>query len=324
MPVVIVEGPDNAGKSTLIAHLAATLGLSYVPGEGPAKSTEEINERVMRYAQKDNVIFDRHPCISQPLYNQFRTGGPEIERSFIDDLYRRDDVLFVYCRGRPGVEGHVIKAHDSQTDAMGTRHEDTVRDNYLAICRAYDEWALKWAHVSYRVGDGYGRVRRMVASWMSETYFDPISDIREFHEKFGLEYNGPPRALAPDLLEFRQGFMQEELNEYVLYSTAATDITTVNPQFVDQADYAYNLEHAFDGLIDKVYVDLGTNYLHGFNFVEGWRRVHKANMSKIRATNVDQSARSSTHDVVKPKEWKAPRLIDLVERNDLSLKSSKS
>ena len=38
-----------------------------------------------------------------------------------------------------------------------------------------------------------------------------FQDIVEFHEKFGLTYNGPPRVLEEPLAKFRVGFMAEEL-----------------------------------------------------------------------------------------------------------------
>jgi len=113
-----------------------------------------------------------------------------------------------------------------------------------------------------------------------------IRDIKEFHEKFNLTYEGGPRELPVELDIFRTNFIQEELDEYIDSS---------------------NLEHKFDALIDMVYVILGTAYMHGFDFEEGWKRVHEANMTKIR-----QPSERSGFDVVKPDGWKAPDLGDLV------------
>ena len=59
-------------------------------------------------------------------------------------------------------------------------------------------------------------------------------------------------------------------------------------------------------------VALGTAYMQGFNFKEAWRRVHEANMRKVRATSEEQSKRNSSSDVVKPAGWVAPDLKDLV------------
>lgn len=56
---------------------------------------------------------------------------------------------------------------------------------------------------------------------------------------------------------------------------------------------------------------------YNFPFVEAWRRVQLANMSKVRATSADQSKRGSTFDVVKPPGWEPPSHTDLVEINNL-------
>lgn len=118
-----------------------------------------------------------------------------------------------------------------------------------------------------------------------------LKDIEAFHLKYGLAYNGQPRMLDEKTSSFRAGFIEEELDEYILADT---------------------MEDKFDALIDLVYVALGTAYLHGFNFEEGWNRVHSANMKKVRATQADQSKRGSSQDVVKPEGWEPPDLRDLV------------
>jgi len=112
-------------------------------------------------------------------------------------------------------------------------------------------------------------------------------DIVDFHQQFGLKYDGPPRALPGELSRFRTNFLFEELAEY---SEAET------------------LEKKLDALVDLVYVALGTAHLHGFDFDAAWDRVHRANMQKIRGPSV----RSGEYDVIKPAGWVAPDLRDLV------------
>ena len=114
-----------------------------------------------------------------------------------------------------------------------------------------------------------------------------INDIKDFHEKFALTYAGSPRELAQDLSNFRIAFMQEELNEYV---------------------EATNLEGKLDALVDLVYVALGTAYLHGFDFITAWNRVHAANMAKVRG-----ASERSEYDIIKPEGWLPPDLSDLVQ-----------
>lgn len=317
---IIVEGADNAGKSTLIRHLSGSLGIPVVPGEGPGKSDDEINDRVQRYAVIDNAIFDRHPCVSQVIYNQFRVGGPVIGADLIDQFYQQD-ILFIYCRAQDTLEGTVWRDVDARVDATGTRHEDTVRNNHSQIIQAYDEWASRHAHVVYRIGDGFSKITAIVAAIASYRHFDPVADIEDFHTKFGLTYSGLPRTLPQDMSDFRIKFMGEEIDEYCVHEAGARLERFVH-QNKDLANYAYCLDNMLDALVDEVYVVIGTAYLHGFDFREAWRRVHAANMKKVRAQRASDSKRGSTFDVVKPGGWTPPSHIDIVERNDLSCKST--
>ena len=82
---------------------------------------------------------------------------------------------------------------------------------------------------------------------------------------------------------------------------------------IKEYEDAEELKEKLDALVDLVYFALGTAYLHGFNFNEAWKRVHAANMKKIRAEKKGDSKRKSTFDVVKPAGWIVPDLSDLVK-----------
>lgn len=123
--------------------------------------------------------------------------------------------------------------------------------------------------------------------------------VQRFHEKFGLGALRPeyPRLIQdPVLEEFRQKFMQEELDEYKA-AVAAGD-----------------LPKAFDALIDLVYVALGTADLMGCPFDDGFLMVQLANMKKERAKPGDpRSKRGTGFDVVKPEGWTPPNIERLLQ-----------
>lgn len=146
---------------------------------------------------------------------------------------------------------------------------------------------------------------------MTKTHME---DIADFHRKFDLAYDGKPRLLPKDLSDFRIGFKEEELREY-RDATHVGHLEITGHHTPDVGMITSCLEDQLDGLVDMVYVILGTAYLHGYEmrWQEAWDRVHRANMAKVRATEASQSARGSTHDVVKPKGWEKPRHVDLVE-----------
>lgn len=119
-----------------------------------------------------------------------------------------------------------------------------------------------------------------------------MQDNADFQKKFGLAYDGPPRELPEGLAMLKNKHLLEELYEYRI---------------------AVSLEKKLDALVDLVYVAVGTAYQHGFDFNEAWRRVHAANMTKVRAQpDGSDSARGSGYDIVKPKDFVPPDLSDLV------------
>ena len=122
-----------------------------------------------------------------------------------------------------------------------------------------------------------------------------MDDIKAFHEKFGLAYYGPIRALEPDVSAFRIKFLKEELNEY------------------EKAVAVGDIEGQLDALVDLVYVALGTAYLQGMPFNKAWDIVQACNMRKVKAgPNGEGSKRGSPHDVIKPEGWKGPNYDELL------------
>ena len=126
---------------------------------------------------------------------------------------------------------------------------------------------------------------------------DLIEDVEEFHEKYDLQYEEQiSRHLIPEEKEFRARCMLEELQEYIEANT---------------------LEEEVDALIDLIYFALGTSYRHGFNFYDGWREVHRANLSKVRTPSKDCSKREFELDVIKPEGWEAPDLDPAINTEKL-------
>jgi len=116
-------------------------------------------------------------------------------------------------------------------------------------------------------------------------------DIVAFHNKFKVPQSvAPSIELEEGLLDFRLGFMREELNEFV--------------EAVELNDHV----KAFDALIDLVYVAMGTAYVCQFPWQDGWDVVHAANLTKRRVEHASESKRGSSYDIVKPEGWVSPEL----------------
>ncbi len=145
---IILEGPDNAGKSTLAQILADELNMTVRHSGGPSKYPGEVNHRAQQYnTDMDSFIYDRHPCVSQNLYvAAFQNGGELIEEKHLINFYDNAP-LIIYCRSLGDLGGHVPSEHADE------EHDKKVAENYDRLCRLYDEWALKNAKLLYRIGD---------------------------------------------------------------------------------------------------------------------------------------------------------------------------
>ena len=143
-----------------------------------------------------------------------------------------------------------------------------------------------------------------------------MENIRDFHVKYGLGYDGPPRILSRHLHSFRHEFMLEEAGEWHLAVSHIGDhLESGDPP--DAAEITHHMAKSLDAIVDVMYVTLGTAYLQGFTekeISEAWRRVHEANMKKVRGP----SPRSEQFDIVKPPGWEPPKLDDLVEHHSYS------
>lgn len=129
-----------------------------------------------------------------------------------------------------------------------------------------------------------------------------LNDVTEFHERFAMTYDGPPRPEidlpteieTDDEQSRRIAHLREEIDEY-------------------EDDIGRSTVSVLDSIVDLLYVTMGAAYLHGFTpamLDEAWNRVHAANMRKVRGPS---GKRGSQFDVVKPEGWVPPDLTDIVE-----------
>lgn len=296
--MIVIEGPDASGKSTLASFLGQAMHRPIQHSEGPPKHAGEMNERLARYdLLPRTTIFDRHPVVSEDIYAHVLQRPFDVDPIWTNRFYQADP-LIIYCDPMgiwPDSSHHALKEHDTH------EHVQQVYDHFDLITSAYRAWAFDHASIIYRIGDNMDRVLHFVT--------DFTGDIAEFHERFDLTYNDCPRYLPEDMRRFRLQFMIEELCEYA-------GVPELTKKLVQSAMIEHMgdtpLEDQFDALIDLQYVLLGTSYLHGFPFKEGWARVHRANMTKVRCARAQDSTRDAKFDVIKPPDFQAPVLRDLL------------
>lgn len=152
--MIIFEGLDATGKSTLAKYVAQRVleinkqSLTIQGSEGPAKSSEEIHDRIDKYAGMTATIFDRHPVVSQGIYTlvHHRSGEPtvHIRSDYLIRFYETRN-LFIYCDPITDV------SHDGKP-GENARLIETIQEYRWELLVRYRSWAMRHAHVIYRVG----------------------------------------------------------------------------------------------------------------------------------------------------------------------------
>lgn len=177
--MIIVEGCDNTGKSTLVElllrrHSKLVLGPKRVgPPEDKQTFIDEIWETLSNAERLKNVIFDRL-YFSELVYGRVLRGKPFIsyaEQKMIDQVLRYCQPLIIYCYQDPAI----IRETFAERDQLPG--EDKIEE----ILNEYTNVFLPWAnyrdfHIyDYRnplsVAKIMGRVKEYVKSRVEHELF---------------------------------------------------------------------------------------------------------------------------------------------------------
>jgi predicted HAD superfamily Cof-like phosphohydrolase len=110
-------------------------------------------------------------------------------------------------------------------------------------------------------------------------------DVARFHtEILNVSAAPSPTLVSEDWLMERFRFLTEEVNEFL------------------EAGLRGDMVGATDGLLDTVYVALGTLHMMGVPVQACWDLVQQANMAKVRGV----TKRGNAIDAVKPVGWVGP------------------
>lgn len=143
--MVIVEGPDGSGKSTLVRRLSEELSVPVHPractsdnGIDPATLRDWVDRDL--HPSSEGGLYDRHPLISEPIY------GPII-RNFMADGFQDIEWLgtsmtkfrnrvkaMIFCLPPwPFVETNVTKHHEATTPHLEgvLKHSQGLYEMYL-------------------------------------------------------------------------------------------------------------------------------------------------------------------------------------------------
>jgi hypothetical protein len=176
--IIVLEGPDNAGKSTLGRKLSADLSMDLIHPGGPPKHIVEViarcQEQLLTFQLSTEVdfIYDRITCISDMIYR----GRDEYKRIF--EIYQGQlrtakNVIIIYCR--PSDErvkdfsDHVKKDHETDEVVQhAVANVDRIVDEYDVLMNAFANdrhiTALKYDFERDVNSDGYEAILKLLKS----------------------------------------------------------------------------------------------------------------------------------------------------------------
>jgi sigma54-dependent transcription regulator len=142
---IVLEGPDNSGKSTLAQRLYDATGWPIIHAGGPPKTADEVRERLIKdfSLMQQKVIMDRSFILSDMIYAPILRGSasfdprPHIRMVQQLDLHCRDFCL-VFCDAPDNTlfdyTHHIVKPHETEMHvAKMKKNAKQLADSYRTM-----------------------------------------------------------------------------------------------------------------------------------------------------------------------------------------------
>lgn len=161
--MIILEGPDNSGKTTLAQKICREFNLPIHHSGGPSKNRDDIFRRhgevMLHLEERRAIVMDRAAIISDPIYRRIIRKGesffaqPDLER--FRALLR---VPVIYCRPSTHHLMQVTKGHSMKAQHETAEHVAGVVEHQEEIVKAYDDFFSTFPHVRYDFEDEPGQI----------------------------------------------------------------------------------------------------------------------------------------------------------------------
>lgn len=131
--MIILEGPDNAGKTTLGLKLETALGVTLIHSQRPPADSDDNDLLSHAVAQLEprKVIMDRNYLISELVYGTILRGQPGLGRErhlkLMNDMLDLKHILIIYCR--PSADVILDNGNRQQMEGVINQHAKII-SNY--------------------------------------------------------------------------------------------------------------------------------------------------------------------------------------------------
>lgn len=158
---LLLEGPDNAGKTTLAraVHDASQHTFYFHPGGKPKDLADEVKciETQLQVLNNDRVIMDRCTPISQMVYNP--DPNQDIFRRQQLRHYMQDDIIVIYAR--PSTD-RLMRVQDlTWREDETEEHKQKIIQNQHTFIQRYDKVMAEIPCVSYDFEDSFANTIRI-------------------------------------------------------------------------------------------------------------------------------------------------------------------
>ena len=151
--LVIVEGPDGAGKSTLIQNLVALGGFVSAHTGGPPRDKQDLEDKLAKVtasldaAGSDTLVLDRHPAVSDPIYSKVTGSRSFATPGELGEQVEALNPVFVYCRG----SADSMRANISKSPKVHKPQEHLLKviQKHGEIVKLYDAFFAQTPHIRY-------------------------------------------------------------------------------------------------------------------------------------------------------------------------------
>lgn len=165
--LIILEGPDNCGKSTLAKYLARELrGVYWRLTSGPGLSEHEamalyqgnaLDNAEINIKNGGIVILDRH-WPSDRVYGPLLRGRPSCDCRVMEDRCERLEALYIYC-----YRSNAVAEHAKSKDPDHPYDDDL----YTKVVAGYEEFFTDLQHrqpvIGYYLDNFIGRPEQLKA-----------------------------------------------------------------------------------------------------------------------------------------------------------------